>query len=173
VASLFAHADLNKNKRSENTKLNAIGSVMPVAHGQISMLNMTPTKEEKEVAQMMSEAWTSQWLAQHGNEIAEVELRAFGYNFEINLDDARADMATAAAYFRDDELKAAIGDGESAAGDPNSVDQKYLDAFKLVCQDEYTKRHPEYAERQGGIPQVGTPNVSGNGISNESGSGNA
>lgn len=84
VAVGGAKTKVSQNRAIENKKLDNLGQIMIVGHGQLGTTSFGATQEQKEAANMVSEALTQQWIDQHENEYARIELATLpeGKNFE-------------------------------------------------------------------------------------------
>jgi hypothetical protein len=64
---------VNPLREAENKKLNDTGNVMVVPHGQLGVLSMSPTEEEKRAVDLMSNLLTVDWVRQRGDVAEKIE----------------------------------------------------------------------------------------------------
>ncbi|MDR1590851.1 MAG: patatin-like phospholipase family protein [Puniceicoccales bacterium] len=60
-------------RNEESKKLNNTGNVMVVGHGQLGTLSMSPTREERNAVELMSNLMAVDWVRQQGDGAAQIE----------------------------------------------------------------------------------------------------
>ncbi|MDR0740428.1 MAG: patatin-like phospholipase family protein [Puniceicoccales bacterium] len=70
IKSIF-HMDALRN--DESKKLNDTGNIMVVGHGQLGTLSISPTREERNAVDLMSNLMAIDWVRQQGDGIAQIE----------------------------------------------------------------------------------------------------
>jgi predicted acylesterase/phospholipase RssA len=70
IKSMF-HMDTLRN--DENKKLNDAGNIMVVGHGQLGTLSMSPTEEERNAVDLMSNLMATDWVRQRGEGGVQIE----------------------------------------------------------------------------------------------------
>ncbi|MDE6575936.1 MAG: patatin-like phospholipase family protein, partial [Opitutales bacterium] len=63
---------VKKLRDDENKKLDLVGNVIVVPHGDLGVLNMNPTSKQKAAADMMSELAANAWCANRARERADI-----------------------------------------------------------------------------------------------------
>ncbi|MDR1434801.1 MAG: patatin-like phospholipase family protein [Puniceicoccales bacterium] len=138
----IASANLDKNKRAENKKLDDLGNIMIVNHGKLGTLSLAPNEDQKEAAIMMAEAGTEEWIRQHKNSVAQVEI---GMGEDItNETSMQMNMKTAAKQLSTAELELVVLNPEEN-NDPkekasSEEEKKLSEQFKDICRSELGKR---------------------------------
>ncbi|MDR1366776.1 MAG: patatin-like phospholipase family protein [Puniceicoccales bacterium] len=75
IKSMF---HMNTLRNDENKKLNDTGNIMVIGHGQLGTLNMSPTNEERNAVDLMSNLMAIDWVRQQGDGGAQIESSSLG-----------------------------------------------------------------------------------------------
>ncbi len=147
-----AHTSVSKNREMENAKLHNVGRMMIVGHGQLRTTSLNPTQEQKEAANLMSEAWTQNWITDHADEATLITI-PLPQNFK-NWDTMSTQdqtsikelMLEVARSLDNDELAKVVEQKipETQTEDPNAkINKVWYDACSEVYTEERGKLKPE------------------------------
>jgi predicted acylesterase/phospholipase RssA len=168
IVNSITRAHMNENSRAENNRLNGFGGIIPVAHGRLGTLDFDENGPKVAEAEMMSEAWTKQWMAQHENSHIEVSILTNEELNTTNRDIISEKMADVARNLTDDELEATVNEHLNDGNQPevNDKNSEYTQIFVGMCLIELTHRrgnenlrepHKQYLIDVGEMDGVPTP----------------
>ncbi|MDR1595474.1 MAG: patatin-like phospholipase family protein [Puniceicoccales bacterium] len=142
IANMFAHANVAKNSEAEERRLNSLGQIMPVAHGELTTMSFNAGNAEIKEAQMMSEAWTKEWVRNYGNGVVNIELFSVDDMDGQNTEEIAAKMKEVAEQLSDLELAAILEKHGDGIQFPDEKNREFTLTVKFIeaCSNEMSKR---------------------------------